>query len=452
MTDLDKAFNEIRSKRPQLDLMFSYADGPQPLKYSTERLTDYFRNINTHFELNWCSVIVDSTLDRIQLAGFDTEDDSINARMAILFDKLHLDIEADKAHHAALSTSQGYIIVWKEDDGEIVAFYNDPRLCAVFYDPAKPMKKTYAAKWFNRTDGTQEITLYYPQRLEHWVSAKVQTGTSVDKASAFTLEGTETNPYNVIPVFEITTQSEIVKVVTIQDAINKLFADMMVSSDFSTTPMRWYIGNADPGAVKNAPNLWAWFPAGDGQGQQSSVGQFDATGLNNFSVEMDNLANRMFVITRTPKHYLMTSGSNISGEALLAMEAPLVKKCQKKQRTFSAQWQDIAQFLLQLDGVTIDASTIWVMWDKIESTQPKTEAETVQIGVNTGIPLVTLLKRNGWGDDEIASMMDDKKAMDEATKTAGEALLNTLRIRGQQNPPLADKNQDTNQDTLPNGG
>jgi hypothetical protein len=231
-------------------------------------------------------------------------------------------------------------------------------------------------------------------------------------------------------------------VLTIQDAINKLFADMMVSSDFATAPLRWYIGNADPGSIKNSPNLWAWFPAGDGAGQASSVGQFDATGLNNYSVEMDNLANRMFIITRTPKHYLMNTGANISGEALLAMESPLIKKVQKRQREFGAQWQDIAQFILQLDGVTMDASEILVIWDKPSSTQPKTEAEIRRIGVNTGIPLVTLLRREGWSEAEITAMQDDKALQDKAQKTMAQATLASLRIQQQQENPPEDENED----------
>ena len=433
--DLEIAFNNIRNKRSDLDLLFNYVNGPQPLKYSTERLTDYFNNINAHFELNWCSVIVDATLDRLQITGFDTKEKTTNAKLKVLFDKLHLDIEADKAHCASLSTSQAFVIVWKEADGQIVAYYNDPRLCCVIYEDANPRNKRFAAKWFNLTDGRQEITLYYTDRIEHWTSVKVQTGTGLDKASSFTMESAEANPFGVIPVFELKSQGEIFKVLTVQDAINKLMADMMVSSDFATAPLRWYIGNADPGTIKNAPNLWAWFPAGDGQGQQASVGQFDATGLNNYSVEMDNLANRMFVITRTPKHYLMSTGANISGEALLAMEAPLVKKCKKRQREFSSQWQDIAAFMLQLDGAIVDPSDISVIWDRVESIQPFTEAQARQLGVNTGIPLITLLKREGWTDAEIEGMQDDKKLQDKAEQTVAQAVLNDLRIeQNQQNP------------------
>lgn len=429
-TDLERAFNTIRAKRPDLDRLFGYANGPQPLKYSTAQLADLFQNITAHFEVNWMSLVVESALDRIQLSGFDTDDKGVNEKLDLLFDRLHLDIEADKAHQAALTTSQAYLIVWKGEDGVIEAYYNDPRLCAVFYDPEHPRKKMYAAKWFNHMDTSQEITLYYPERIEHWVSQK--TTTPIDKASAFALISTEPNQYDVIPVFELKSPGEIFKVLTLQDAINKLFSDMMVTSDTASIPQRFVISGSDPGALKNGKNMIWWLPTGDGQGQATSAGQFDGTPLKNFWDSIDPISNAIAIITRTPKHYFMMSGANISGEALLAMEAPLVRKAEKRQREFGTQWQDIATFLAQLEGITILPADVNVLWERAESLQPKTEAEVMQIGVNTGIPLITLLRDAGWSAEDILSMQEDKKMQDKAQQTVAQAVLTELRTRQEQ--------------------
>lgn len=451
-TDLERAFNTIRAKRPDLDRLFLYANGPQPLKYSTARLADAFQNITTHFSINWMSLVIDATLDRIQLSGFDVTGESkaknkpvtvdankkaINEKLDVLFDKLHLDIEADKAHGAALTTSQAYIIAWKDGDGVIEAYFNDPRLCAVFYDPEHPRVKTYAAKWFNRSDQSQEITLYYEDRIEHWGSQKATS--SIDKASAFTLESEEPNTYGVIPVFELRSPGEIFKVLSLQDAVNKLFSDMLISSEYASAPQRYVISNADPGSLKNSPNEIWWLPTGDGQSQATSAGQFPASTLRNFWDSIDPIANAIAIITRTPKHYLMTTGANVSGEALLAMESPLIRKAEKRQREFSAQWQDIAAFLAQLDGATIEPSDINVLWERAESLQPKTEAEVLQIGVNTGIPLITLLKDAGWSSEDIDAMKEDQEQMKKAQDTVAQAVLNELRTRQNQlNAPQDD--------------
>jgi hypothetical protein len=406
--DLTEAFNAISGKRKDLDTMFSYFDGPQPLKYSAEKLKELFDNSLTQFEINWCAVVVDAVLDRLELEGFQvTGDETASQKLTELFIRLHLDLEADEAHAASLATSQAYIIVWK-DEGETVAYYNDPRMCHVFYEDANPRKKRFAAKWFNRADGRQEITLYYVDRLEHWVSAK--TSSSIDKESAFAFENKEANPYGVIPVFDMKSPGEIFKIVTDQDAVNLLLSDMITAAEFGAIPQKYAISQADPGNIKNGPNMWAWLPANDGQGEQSQIGQFPPTNLANFSVEIDKLANAIAIITRTPKHYFLNTGANISGEALLAMEAPLVKKAGKRQKKFGAQWQDIAAFIAQLEGMNVTADKIKPLWKRAESIQPLTEMQTVQTGTSAGVDVETMLLRSGWGQKEIDDMNNRKQA------------------------------------------
>lgn len=436
MTDLEKAFDAIRKKRPALDTSMLYAKGPQPLRYSTERLEETFQNINAHFDVNWCSVVINSTLDRLQIKAFFSPEESLNMRLAELFEELHLDIEGDKIHEAALTTSQSYLILWKQT--EIEAYFNDPRMCHVFYDPAHPQVKTYAAKWFNQSDGKQQITLYYPERLEHWISEKVSQDSAIDKPSQFTLQTTEPNPYGVIPVFEFKSPGELFQIITLQDAVNKLFADMMVAAEFGAFVQRYVISNSDPGALKNAPNEIWWIPSGDGQGQQSQVGQFAPTQLNSYLEAMDRIAQAIAIITRTPQHYFMSAGSNLSGEALIAMESALTKKVLKRQREFQAQWEDAIQFLLQLDGRSVDDSKLKVIWDRVESTQPKTEAEVAQIWVNLGIPLVTWLRRAGWTEEEIEDLETDIDIQKKAQETLAKATLDTLRIQQQQGNPQDD--------------
>lgn len=432
-TDLERAFSTIRAKRPDLDRLFLYANGPQPLKYSTARLTEAFGNITASFTINWMSLVIDSALDRIQLSGFDTDDKSVNDKLDLLFDELHLDIEADKAHQAALTTSQAYIIVWKGEDGVIEAYYNDPRLCQVFYDPEHPRIKTYAAKWFNHIDQTQEITLYYTDRIEHWVSQKITSG--IDKASAFELQEVEANPYGVIPVFELKSPGEIFKVLSIQDGINKAFADGMIVAEFSTAPQRYVISNADPGTLKNSPNEIWWLPSSDGQGQQTSAGQFPQAELGGFWESIEKMTNSIAIITRTPKYYFMSTGANVSGEALLAMEAPLVAKCQKRQREFGVVWVDIATFLAQLEGVTIEPADVNVLWEKVESTQPLTEAQTRLASINSGINLRTILRDEGWSEADLDEMDEDQRTMDAARKTLAQSVLNDLRTKQEQTNP-----------------
>ena len=49
MSDIEIAYNLIKNKRPELDTPWAYANGEQPLRYSTNRLQEAFNDINAHF-------------------------------------------------------------------------------------------------------------------------------------------------------------------------------------------------------------------------------------------------------------------------------------------------------------------------------------------------------------------------------------------------------------------
>jgi len=107
-SDFIKAFGTIQKKRPVYDILYRYVNGPQPLRYSTERLEEIFSKIHTRFEVNWCNVIVQTSLDRLVLNGFDiSEKKATNVGKIVSGIKKLLGIDlqtADKAN-ATLDTS-----------------------------------------------------------------------------------------------------------------------------------------------------------------------------------------------------------------------------------------------------------------------------------------------------------------------------------------------------------
>jgi hypothetical protein len=436
-TDLELAYKAIAGKRNSVLKACAYVDGPQPLRYSTQKLKEAFDNIQTHFEINWMAVVVDAANDRLGLTGFDCKEVKAAQWMNQQFEQTGLVLEAQKVHRAALGYSQGFLILWKDEDGQIEVYYNEPHMCEIFYDPEHPKKKRFAAKWFTTADPkVQEITLYYADKIEHY-QAKADSSGAIGSWKRFVPQGeADPNPYGVIPVFELYCDGEIAKVTSLQDAVNKLFADMMVSAEFGAFVQRWVVSQSDPGDLKNGPNQVWWIPAAEDGGGQSSVGQFAATDLKNFLDAMDRIATAIFIITRTPKHYLLQTGANISGEALIAMEAPFVKKIKRYQQRFGSEWKNVASFLCQLGGFTVPASDILPVWEKPESTQPLTEAQTNQAMVNTGIPVVTVLRRAGWSKAEIDQMMQDLKDQKVSQNSVAQAVLEALRNQtAQDNPP-----------------
>lgn len=443
--DLKRAYDALVAKNLPYTVFFDYYDGRAPVKYVADRLYQIFGDKFARFTQNWSAIVIDSEMDRIHLNQFTVssragvkeavQNDAATDALNEVFIETELNLDANEVHRSALVCGESFVFVWRNAEGNIEAYYNDPRLCHVFYDDENPRKPTVACKWWVGTDERRYLNLYYPDRIEYFVSTG--KAEAVSAASAFMPyidEGNSTsvadNPFGEIPIFHFrperrTLKSQLVNVIEPQDGINKLFSDMMVAAEFGAGPQRWAILNGTVKNLKNAPNeIWD-LPAGDGLGQDTQVGQFAPTDLANYLQAMEKLAQTIATITRTPRHYFFGMGGDPSGEALIAMETPLNKKTNGHIDQFKPIWQRIGAFLLKLSGMEVAAKDIDPGFDAPETVQPKMSMEIVQTGTQSGIPLETMLRREGWSQKEIDQMRQDaERKADIGGQADGTALTN----------------------------
>ena len=434
-TDLEKAYNAFIAKRAKYTNRWRYYDGDQPLIYSTERLAEIFNNVNARFNENWCAVVVDSVLDRLSLSGFDVaKNKTATDTLADLWSSQHIDLDADDVHTACQVTGEAFIIVEKTKDG-VEEYYNDPRLVHMFYQANSPKKKSFAAKWYLGDDEKNYMVLYYPDRIETYVAGK-----EASSAKAFSLAGTkgkQENEFGKIPVFHFRNERRFVKsaienALTIQDAINKLFSDMMVAAEFGAFKQRWIISNTDTSSLPNVPgSLWE-LPASDGQGQQTAVGEFGESNLDTFLNSMNKLARSLSIITRTPKSFLFETGAGISGDALVAMEAPLNKKVESFQKSYQVTWIELASFMLEIQGQAVKESDIAAVWERTESIQPLSQAQTRKANVEAGMPLISQLREEGKNEKEIKEIIAEINAKKKRETSLAKELLEKKRLESEQ--------------------
>lgn len=409
MSDLSRAFEYFKEVYLKYCAYFDYYDGNQPLRYSTERLKLAFEQIRPKFRQNWCAVVINAVLDRMDLYGWNVADETMNNVLGDVWAETGLSLESNEVHESALVCGESFLIGWKEEGQPIEFYYNDPRRAACFYDSDRPKIKTYAAKWWDSDDGCH-LLLYYPDRLERYIAPgkKMSDLRKEDSANAFRLEpdGISVNPFGVIPVFHFRNslrshESDLKNVTEIQDAINKLFCDMMVTAEFSAFPARYVISSAEIDTLQNAPNMIWDLPAGIEGQQNTQVGTLEAANLNNYSGQIEALAQSISSITRTPRHYFEHQGAQISGEALITMEAPLVKKVYQKRELFGDVWQEVGQFALLAMGYQIRKNDVTCQWTKAEADQPLTEAQIIVNYRNGGLPLKSALRLSGYTEAEI---------------------------------------------------
>ena len=427
-TDLEHAVKCLAAKGQRYTQLWDYYDGRQPLIYNNEKLREIFHGLNARFTINWCAVVVDSILDRLNILGASVpQDNSTSASLAELWSSTGIVEDIDTIHEEIGVTGESFVIAWiNPETGQIEAYHNNARLVHVEYDEGNPRLMRYAAKWWEGEGDVWYLTLYYADRLEYYRAANKSEIGALSSGKNFTLTDQAPNPFGVIPVFHFRSNqrrpmSQIANVLEPQDAINKLMADMMVAAEFGAYKQRYVISAAGigKGKVKNSPNeIWD-LPTGMEGEQPTQVGQFDATELQNYLNAIDKLAMSIGVITRTPKHYFYQQGGDPSGEALIALESPLNKKTQRLINTLTPTWQRLGAFLLALNNQQVDARQIYINYEQPQTVQPRTQAEIRKLNRESGLPLTTILRDEGWDAEDLAQLEQDLQS--EASSTANYA-------------------------------
>lgn len=425
--DVARAVQAIAKKQKPYSKYWAYYDGKQELVYSSRRLRTIFQKIDARFNLNWCAVVVNSVVDRMEVAAFDVKGGkSVTDAANELWDNLELDLEQEDVYRCASVTGESFVIIGQKPSGDLEAYFNDSRWTEAFYDEEDPQAMSFAAKLWLDDGNRVRLILYYADRLEYYVSRNELKGRNMAGFDSRDLVedpeyGAPENVFNpAIPVFHFTTQrcravSDLLNVIEPQDAASKLFADEMVAAEFGAFAQRYIISNAENlGELKNAPNeIWT-IPFGDGG---ASVGQFAATQLNNFYDAIDKITHAIGIITSTPKHYFSPQAGDPSGEALIAMEAPLVKKVTKRGKLFASTWRAVMAALLTKSGQPTTLSDIKVIMEPAETVQPLTSAQIVGAEVGYGMPMKSALRRRGVKPNEIDDIMKDKAEEDAAKPT-----------------------------------
>jgi len=450
--DVKLIFDAINKKRKRYDLLYAYYEGRHPLRYSTDRLKKAFEKLDTYFAQNWISVIIESLTDKLILKGFDVSDnEAANTAIDDLYKLYDMQLLADDVHEAAIVTGEAFIIAMQSEDGDseepLDIYFNDPRMCHVLYDFDRPGKKRVAGKMYIDEQRFVCMVLYYEDKFLYYKTNQRLKDKSETlptwKPSLFLPDPDtpeEDNPFDEIPVFHFRSKRNSKKLdvgpseVSLQDAINKLLTDMLVSSEFNAFVQRVIISQADPGNLQNIAGANWWLPSGDSKGQQTSVQELGGRTLDGFLSAIDKMATSLGIISRTPKHYFFAQGGDPSGEALIAMEAPLNKKASKRQKGFGVEWQRLAKFLLNISGnKDVKKSQIVPIWEPIETVQPLTAANIIKTETDAGIPLNTSARRRGWSNEEIKQMEDDKKKEKKEMAGLAQNALDELRAQDARN-------------------
>lgn len=453
-SDIPRAMKTLLDKTKAYRKLFDYYEGRALLPLVSERMREVYDQLNLKMSENWCEVVVGATFDRITLTEFKGSTDAITTELKNIVLETGLLLEANELHRTALIAGESYLIAWKLDEPRVTAsgllsdlecVANDPRMCHVFYSGENPNEKQLGCKWWDEgegEDGRSWLTLYYADHLEYYTAdTALDRVTSPDAWLPDTERGEggyAENPFNQIPIFHFRPQlrraaSDLANVIPIQDATNLSVSNMIIGGEFAALPQKYVISSMEIGSqLRNAPNIVWDLPVGDGQGQGTTVGQFAPADFSNFLRVIDHFITSLAVISRTPKHYFMLTGSDLSGEALMTLEAPNVKKAQDRIDQFIPIWLQVAAFLLLLRrgaAVTPDElRNLAPVFRDPATVQPLTTAQIDQTRATTqtlkaqfGVSEPQLQRELGYTEPQITQMATEKQAQVEQSIAQNQA-------------------------------
>ncbi|WP_454175254.1 phage portal protein [Gordonia sputi] len=417
LTSLLGKIEEPSARYADLD---RYYTGTQPLAFlapeSRRALGDRFGRLAT----NLPRLAVTSLAERLRVTGFQGAD--------VWPDWLRNDLDQDSgiAHREALLLGASYVIVWADQFGRPKVTVESAKQVAVLTDPGTRRITAAVKRW--ETTTTTEATVFLPDEIIRLRAE--QTGATT---AGFTVVETLENPLGVVPVVRLKNSdrllddgvSEIDDLRPLVDALNKLLADMMVTSEYVGRPRRWATGieleerdvlddNGNPTGETEAVNP---IPEGSramiSENDTAKFGQLEAANLDGYESAVNVLTAQIMACSGLPAHYIgQLSNTPASADALRAAEASLTARAEARQAAFGRAWEDVARLIVAVrDGADPQRVDVRVTWADAATRSIAQEADAVVKLYQAGIlPASYALKRLGYSDTEVTEIAAARRA------------------------------------------
>lgn len=428
-------YGQLVARRPTIDASASYYDGQHNLAFASEKFLEAFGGLFRAFADNWCGVVVDAVEERLNVEGFRTADDDEKPYTPAwdIWQRNKLDAQSQLAHQESLIGGVSYAVVWLDDDSKAQVMVESAASTIVADKPSVYGKRAAALRCWMDDAGYEHAQLFLPDELYLLRSKNRRVNGYPSQGGAWIVDpdgqnidtsGRMPNPLGVVPVVPFLNKprlylssrlrrpwaahSEIVSIVPLQDAVNKLVADLLVASEFAAYAQRYVTGyepQVDPETGQEMPPP---FKSGAGKvwvvdDPAASFGQFAPADLSNFVQAVDMVIQHVASISRTPPHYLNASADRLSGESIKAAETGLVAKVRRKMRYFGESWEEVMRLcgMVEKDSKLAEADEMETVWADPES---RTEAEHVDAALKKAsleVPLRQLWEDLGYSPSQI---------------------------------------------------
>lgn len=457
--DIEFGLTEIRRKARLYELYRNYYEGIHRLTFATKDWKNEFGTIFSAFADNLCPTVIGAVRNRLSVIGFSAqaaekpprpllssgriggESDDADAAWSV-WNRNRMDRRQKGIYKRALIAGEVAVIVWTDpaNEREAVIYPQKPDRVAVRYSEETPGRIELGVKAWIQPDKRARVTLYYDDRIERYVTPTRTQGGIPEKAERL-IEWTGTpdapeefetlNPVERVPIVMFGYDSEegepgrsrLTDVVPLQDALNKVVADMLIAGEFQAVPQRLVIGWSPTEFLPDGSPKPPWKSGSDRiltlANENAKVAEWAAANLKAFIEVQDSFRAEIARVSQTPLHYLLLTGQFPSGDAMHAAEAPLDAVVSDTQDGFGVSHEELIDLCLRFERGGTGAK-LTTLWRPKPSLKPKEHAETGEIKKRLKVSDRQILREQGYSDPEIDEMYEEQAEDDAGVAARGD--------------------------------
>lgn len=405
--ELREIATAFRTKQTLYQPFYNYYKGVHQWNFSSKKYKiKYGQRLQTLRE-NLCRTVVKAPASRLEIINFLADRKNTENPAWKIWKRNKMPLNSGKVHREAFKTGEAFVIVWADKSGkakiEVQTAAN-----VMIWKSVESGETEKGAKCWTGGDGKTYLTIYYPDRIEKYVSKHKRADSAGYETFEPRIVPGETfplaNPYNRVPVFRFTFDEEaddvpnslLTDVIPLNDALNKSYADIFVGQEYNSMRQRWVAGlraEEDEETGKKIepfkPDDATWMAEDD----QTKFGEFSDADLNQMLEVKRETVKDIALVSGIPPSYfnLESTGTAISGDALRKLEARFTAIVQDAQRSFGETWGEAINFALEIDTEVAEFE------DEIETqwtdAAPVSETEMLDNAIKK--------KALGWSDEQI---------------------------------------------------
>jgi hypothetical protein len=468
MSDLVQGLNALDKARPGYTLARKMYEGTAKEVAANERIAELVRKSAEKYRANFARKPVRARLNRMkinayQLASSDTQESGPARVLADAVVKANeFDVEIPRWIELTCSLGDAYLLVWPSADSDAVGetgrvfagvdvFVRSPESMRAIYDQENARKIKYVIDTWDEgydKDCRLRVNLYYPDRIERFVSADAiqkESGKAWDDIMFERFDDTDTetgdgdgpvitNPWGVLPIFHGRTARPYGRPVHFdafgpQNAITKIMATHLSGIDWSGWPWRYALSKANttgvgladwdedtreaPGRpVKTAPGVSArrTDKLNNEPGTMNKLSNVDAVGQlegappATFLEPLMSYIRVLGEVTDTPMNVTDPTGQVESGQSRRARIDDLLSAVEDLKVQLTGPLTGACEFALTVLGLAEQDVTVdWAPSAKVDDLEGWQAVSAQQAA---GVPERTTLLEAGYSPDEVAGFMD----------------------------------------------